>query len=333
LDKLHGADIYLFFVESYGHSIFADERHFPKIKPDLLAIEKSLKNRGFDIVSNFLNSPTYGGSSWLAHATFASGVHLDNQMRYNLLITSRVKTLVHYFNKAKYRTIRAMPGTQWPWPEGEFYGYQAKYYAWHFDYRGPMFGWSTMPDQYVLEFIRRREIKTSSQPLFIEFILGSSHAPFHQQPPYLQDWAMIGNGAIYHDMEAITFPILWPDLNNASEAYATAIVYDLKVITDFIKQYVNDNALVIILGDHQPNVQLTGENQPWSVPIHVICRETHLLEPFIKRGYTSGFIPTQPPPHRGMETFLYDFLADFSTPPEDAAVRGRLQSPELSARN
>jgi hypothetical protein len=79
-------------------------------------------------------------------------------------------------------------------------------------------------------------------------------------------------------------------------------------------RYFEDNALIIVLGDHQPNVQTTGENQPWSVPVHVISRNNELIEPFRKRRYSPGLIPTQPPPHRGMETFLCDFLADFSTP-------------------
>jgi hypothetical protein len=315
LDKLHGADVYLFFVESYGHTIFGDARHFPKIKSDLLALEKKLKDQGFSIVSNFFSSPTFGGSSWLAHASLASGVHLNNQMRYNLLITSQVKPLARDFNAAGYRTVQAMPGTQWPWPEGEFYGYQVKYYAWDFDYRGPMFGWSTMPDQYVLEFIRRREMARPSRPLFIEFILGSSHAPFHRQPPYLADWSLIGDGEVYNDLDAVTFPIVWPDLTNASEGYVAAIRYDLTVLTGFISQFVKNNALIIILGDHQPNVQLTGTHQLWSVPVHVISRSTDFLERFQNRGFLPGLIPTQPPPHRGMESFLFDFLEDFSTPP------------------
>jgi hypothetical protein len=132
-------------------------------------------------------------------------------MRYNILITSQLKTLARYFNAAGYRTVRAMPGTQWPWPQGEFYGYQAKYYAWHFDYRGPMYGWSTMPDQYVIDFIRHREIETATRPLFVEFNLVSSHAPFHRQPPYVEDWSLIGDGSIYQDLEVITYPISWPD--------------------------------------------------------------------------------------------------------------------------
>jgi hypothetical protein len=234
-------------------------------------------------------------------------------MRYNLLITSQVKTLARYFNMAGYRTVRAMPGTQWPWPEGEFYGYQAKYYAWHFDYQGPMYGWSTMPDQYVLDFIRRREMETANQPLFIEFILVSSHAPFHRQPPYLEDWSRIDNGAIYNNLNTVTFPILWPDLTNASEGYVSAIRYDLTVIAAFIRQYVEKDALIVILGDHQPNVQLTGKHQPWLVPVHVISRNAELLNPFQERGFRPGLIPTQPSLYRGMDSFLFDFLADFST--------------------
>ena len=314
LDKLQGADVYLIFVESYGYTVYGDARHFLRIESDLTAIETALVDQGFGVASNFVSSPTYGGSSWLAHATLASGVHLYNQMRYNLLITSKIKTLARYFNEAGYRTVRAMPGTQWPWPQGEFYGFQTKYYAWHFDYQGPMYGWSTMPDQYVLDFIRRREMETSNRPLYVEFDLISSHAPFHRQPPYLADWSIIGNGVIYNQLEVVTFPVIWPDLSNAAEAYLTAIRYDLRVITEFIRQYIRNGALIIVLGDHQPNVQLTGENQLWSVPVHVISSNPDLLRPFYHRGFRPGLIPTQPPPHPGMGSLMFNFLEDFSTP-------------------
>ena len=314
LDRLKGADVYLFLIESYGHTIFADKGHFQKIERFLDSVEKDLKAREFSICSAFLDSPTYGGSSWLAHATLAGGVYLNNQMKYNLLITSDAKTMAHFFNDAGYRTISAMPGTQWPWPEGAFFGYQQKYYAWNFDYQGPAYGWTPMPDQYVLDFIYRHEIQGRTQPIFIEFILVSSHAPFHRQPPFLKDWSQIKNGTIYNHKEMVTFPVVWPDLSNASEAYVTAITYDLTVISDFIQHYLSDQALVIVLGDHQPNVQITGKGQTWSVPVHIISRNQELLKPFYKRGYTPGLIPTQLPPHRGMETFLFEFLSDFSTP-------------------
>ena len=317
LDKLENADVYLIFIESYGHTIFGDKRHFRQIKSFLNATERDLRAKGFSMCSSFFNSPTYGGASWLAHATLAGGVYLENQMNYNLLVTSKAKPIAKFFEAAGYRTISAMPGTQWPWPEGAFFGYQQKYYTWNFAYQGPSYGWSTMPDQYVLDFIYRREIQNKQKPLFIEFILVSSHAPFHRQPPYLKDWSQIGNGAIYREKDIITFSIGWSDLSNASEAYVTAIRYDLNVIANFIKGYLKENSLIIILGDHQPNVQITGKDQLWSVPIHVISRNHEFLIPFRSRGYTPGLIPSQSPPHQGMETFLYNFLSDFSTPAGD----------------
>ena len=69
-----------------------------------------------------------------------------------------------------------------------------------------MYGWSTMPDQYLLDFIYRNEIRNRTQSLFIEFILVTSHAPFHRQPPYRKDWSRIGAGEIYHHLETVTFP-------------------------------------------------------------------------------------------------------------------------------
>jgi hypothetical protein len=336
LDRLKGANVYLLFVESYGHTIFADKRHFQKFKPFLINLEKSLNARKFSIYSSFFNSPTYGGTSWLAHATLAGGVHLKNQMDYNLLITSKTKTIAKYFNTAGYRTISVMPGTQWPWPEGAFFGYQKKYYAWNFDYKGPPYGWSTMPDQYVLDYIYRHEIRDRTKSLFIEFILGSSHAPFHLQPPFLKDWSQIADGAVYREKQAVTFPVVWPDLSNASEAYVTSIIYELNVITDFIKRYANNNTLIIFLGDHQPNVQITGKDQPWSVPVHVVSRNRELVEPFRKRGYRPGLIPSHPPPHRGMETFLYEFLLDFSSradPCQSEIIISRALGPQLNNRS
>jgi hypothetical protein len=313
LDKLERADIFLMFIESYGHTVYADSRHFSMLASFIKGFERDLKAGGFDAVSNFLEAPTYGGSSWLTHATIASGIQLNTQMLYNLLIFSQAKTIAGYFNDAGYRTVSVMPGTTWPWPEGEFFGYQKKYYAWHFDYNGPRYGWSPMPDQYVLDFIHRSEIQHRRQPLFIEFVLVTSHAPFHMQPAYLEDWSRIKDGAVYHRQEPITFPVTWPELTNASEAYMTSILYDLTVIKAFIQQFVKEETLIIIMGDHQPNVRITGESRPWSVPVHVISRNPGFLQPFAARGYTSGLIPRQPPPHLGMEKFLFDFLADFST--------------------
>ena len=312
LDRLAGADVYLFFVESYGHTVFADDRHFQLIEKLLAESEKSLSALGFSVCSGFLKSPAFGGGSWLAHGTIASGIDLSNQLTYDLLITSDATTMAHLFSRAGYRTVSVMPANEWPWPLGKFFGYQKHYYAPDFDYKGPRFSWSPMPDQYVLQYIYRKEISVKTRPLFVEFVLSSSHAPFNRQPPYLEDWSQIGDGSAYNRLQAVSFPVDWPNMTDAAEAYITAIAYEIKVLKNFIEKYVKDDTLIIIMGDHQPNVQITGPQSPWSVPVHVISRNAAYLDPFKRKGYSAGLIPRQPPPHPGMETFLLDFVESFS---------------------
>jgi hypothetical protein len=313
LDKLHGADVYLVFIESYGHTIYGNQRHSQLMMPVLSQYENDLVGQGFAVCSGFFTSPAFGGSSWLAHGTIASGVNLSDQLVYDLLITSQATTIALLFEQAGYRTISVMPANELPWPQGKFFGYQKHYEARDFDYRGPRFGWSPMSDQFVLEYIYRKEIQPRKQPLFIEFVLISSHAPFNHQPPYLKDWSQIGDGRIYHQKESITFPVVWPDLTNATEAYVMAMIYEMTVLKHFIERYISDDTLIIIMGDHQPNVQITGPDSSWSVPVHAISRNKKFVAPFEHIGFRPGLIPQQAPPHPGMETFLPHFLKAFST--------------------
>lgn len=312
LTKLNGSDVYVFFIESYGHTVFADLRHSSLITPYLKDAERKVAKLGYLACSNFLTSPAYGGSSWLAHGALASGVTINSQLQYDLLLTSRVQPLAEYFNQAGYRTISVMPGTLWPWTAGDFYQFRRKYYAPDFDYRGPKFGWAPMADQYVLDAVYRSEILNSARPLFIEFVLISSHAPFNELPRYVADWSAIGDGAIYNRQEPVRFPVTWPELENASEAYVTSIIYDWQVLLGFMKRTVSNDQVIIILGDHQPNLKITGENQPWSVPIHIISRNPDFVRPFISKGYIPGLVPSQPLPHAGIESLLWNLLEEFS---------------------
>ena len=311
LAKLKGRDVYVFFIESYGHTVFADPRHSPLITPFLQDAGRKLEERGYQICSNFLKSPAFGGSSWLTHGALASGVAISSQLQYDLLLASRVQPLAEYLNRAGYRTVSVMPGTLWPWSAGKFYKYRKNYYAPDFDYRGPKFGWAPMTDQYVLDTIYRAEILNRTRPLFIEFVLISSHAPFNELPRYVADWSAIGDGSLYHRQKPLKFPTTWPELENASEAYVTSIKYDFQVLVGFLEDLVAGDEMIIIMGDHQPNLKITGENQPWSVPVHVISRNPDFVRPFIKRGFSPGLIPSQALPHAGIESIFWNLLEEF----------------------
>lgn len=321
LNRLQGADVLLFLVESYGRTVFSQPYYRQAMAATMQRLAAVLDRQGLAAVSSYLTASTYGGSSWLTHGTLESGLRVADDLEYTALLRSALPPLAAYFKQAGYRTVSVMPGTRFAFPEGAYFGYEQVYYAWHFDYRGPAFGWSPMPDQFVLDWVRRREFGKGGEagdrqrPRFVRYVLISSHAAFNRQPPFVADWDAIGDGRLYGELAAVTYPIAWPDLSHAGEAYLRALDYEFEVLGSYLARYLRPGSLVIIMGDHQPNRQLTGEDEPWSVPVHIISGNPSLLEPFRQRGYTPGLTPDQAPPHAGMETFLAGFLADFSDRP------------------
>ncbi len=320
LKALGRTPVFLFVVESYGQTAFSDPGHAARVAPVVRGVEAELRAAGFGMCSAYLGSPTFGGSSWLAHGTLASGVRLESQIRHDLLLGSGLTPLAEHFNRAGYRTVRAMPATLWPSPAGEFYRFQRTYNAADFAYRGPEFAWAPMPDQFVLSRIYRQEIQAATDPLLVEFILVSSHAAFDFQAPYVAEWERLGDGSLFHSLPAVTFPGAWSHPPTLTEAYSAAIVYEFTVLSAFIRQFLTSDELVIIMGDHQPCAPVAGTGASWSVPVHVISRNPDAIGKFLRRGYTDGLIPVQAPPHPGMEVFFWNFLEDFSDPAPGAGL-------------
>jgi hypothetical protein len=313
LVKLGRKNVYLIFVESYGTSVFSWDKLAQPSKPVFERFQAEIEQAGFSMVSGALDSPTYGGRSWLAHSTLATGMRITNQLEYELVCSRRPKVLARFFRDAGYQTVLVQPGTTRAWPKGELYDFEKKYYLWNFDYAGPSYAWATMPDQYVLDFIRRREHVSYPRPLFIQYVLVSSHAPWSDLPPVIENWDAITNGAVYKRAKNRHFPIQWPNFANAQEAYIQSIIYDFEVLRQYITRWIKDDSLVILLGDHQPVSDVAGNSNSWGVPIHVLSRDKELLKPFEARGYVPGVRPPLEGAHAGLETFLGDFLADFST--------------------
>jgi hypothetical protein len=267
------------------------------------------------MATGVLASSTYGGRSWLANATLSTGVKTSGQLEYALVLAKQPKAIAKFFEAAGYRTVLVQPGTTRPWPKGAFYGFDQRYYAWNFDYRGPSFAWATMPDQYVVDFVHRHEVAVAQRPLFVEYVLISSHVPWSIQPRLVSDWSRLKDGALFNQLKPVTFPIEWPKFQNAGDAYVRSIDYDLQVLKRYIADNVHDDSLIIILGDHQPVADVTGHAASRGVPVHVISRNEALLQPFYARGYRRGMRPGPEGSPAGLETLLPNLLADFSTGP------------------
>jgi hypothetical protein len=192
------------------------------------------------------------------------------------------------------------------------YDFDQVYSSWDLDYHGPTFGFAPMPDQYVVDFIHRKEVAGAKTPLLLEFALLSSHAPWDLQPPFIEDWSQLGNGQIFSVRPPARFPINWSNLHQGSEAYLHSIAYDLRVVADYLTGFPAGDALAIVLGDHQPVADITRSSPSQAVPIHIISRQAALIEGFRGRGYSASMRPVSSGTARGMETFLADFLAGLS---------------------
>ena len=149
--------------------------------------------------SGFLTSATFGGISWLAHSTLQSGLWVDNQDRYNQLISANRFTLSDAFKRAGWRTVDDVPSNDRPWPQGtSFYHYDKLYDRYHVGYHGPTFTYASMPDQYIFAALQRLELaKPHRQPLFAEVDTVSSHMPWNRIPQQI-GWNQVGNGSIFN---------------------------------------------------------------------------------------------------------------------------------------
>ncbi len=309
-------DVYLVYLESYGTTVFDTPEFRDGLNELLRQFEASLHAAGYTIASNRLVSPTFGGGSWLAHATLASGIRLDDPVLHALLLDSGRKFLPAYFKDAGWRTLDIAPGIKAPSAKATAaWGFDREIFASELDYRGPSFGWFAIPDQFTLD--RAATIRSAlgpSPPVFTQLILVSSHIPFAPIPPYLDDWNDSGSFASV-PAAAMEDVLRQSDWSRLAPAYLNSLRYDFAALRGWLTGRIRGDGLVILLGDHQPPAIVGGQARlPWTVPIHVLSRDPELVAPFVAEGYVPGLFPTQPPPHPGMETFLARFLAAFNRP-------------------
>jgi hypothetical protein len=314
LTGLRGKDVMLTFIESYGRSAVADPRFAPAVGALLADGDRRLASAGFASRSAFLTSPTYGGGSWLAHATLLSGLWIDDQQRFTALEASDRLTLTRAFARASWRTVGVMPGVTEPWPEASFYGYDKVYPSWELGYRGPRFSFATMPDQYTLLTFQRDEVAVPRRPpLMSQVVLVSSHAPWSPLPRAVP-WAEVGDGSVYDSMAGQNAPpqaILSRDPAQVRADYLRSIEYSLDSLISYVQTFGDDHLVLVFLGDHQPSPVVTGPDASRDVPVTVVTRDRALLDRISGWGWQEGLRPGPGAPVWRMDSFRDRFLTTF----------------------
>lgn len=295
MPRLNGADVLLVFVESYGAVTFDSPTLAATLAPSRAAFEAAVRETGRQMVSAFVESPTFGGSSWLAHLSLLSGIEIRDPYSYQTLMTESRPTLVKTFARAGYRTVALMPGMRQAWPEGAFYGYDRIYGRDDLAYTGPQFGWWSIPDQYALAKLDALEGPRGSRaPLFAVFPTSTTHAPFGPVAPYQPRWLKVLTDDAYDRAEVQGILSHQPDWTNLSADYAHAMSYEFTTFAGYLRERAGDELVMILVGDHQPPAMVAGEGAPWTVPVHVIASDSGIIQRLLAQDFRPGLTPTRP---------------------------------------
>ncbi len=321
LSALAGKDVVLAFVESYGR-VAVDGPESAGVRILLDDGTARLRRLGYTASSGWLTSPTFGGSSWLAHSTFQSGLTVGDQVRYDRLLASPRTTLSSAFSRAGWRTVAVLPSTRGPWPEGRrFYGLDRVYSSTDLGYAGPAFGFSAMPDQYTLAAVDRLELTAADRtPVMAEVELTSSHGPWAPLPTTV-DPGRLGDGSVFGPIQAdaVTAAQLWSNRADVPGAYRTSITYSLTSLLSFVEGHAADDLVVVMLGDHQPSTIISGFGGDREVPVTVLARDPKVVDAISSWGWSTGLRPRDEAPVWPMALFRDRFLSAFSGPTPGAA--------------
>ena len=222
------------------------------------------------------------------------GARIEDQIQYNGLLEEHqgFPHMVAYFNQQGYETIRAstmssknidtlkmltIPNQFWGFDQRKLFS-DIPYQGYRYDYYGGI------PDQYTLGYLQENIMDTLNTPYFFTFITMNSHGPWSNGPPITTNW---------QDLNALKnpFPNGRPTLNMSILQYWNLVEYELKTITNFILDHPKDNSLFIVLGDHNPaglEWKLFDKFDKWATPIHIIGKDSTLIQSFEQHGFTKG---------------------------------------------
>jgi hypothetical protein len=324
LTGLHGKDVIIAFVEAYGQIAVQGSAMSPAIDAMLWRGANTLARSGYATRSAFLNSPTFGGISWLPHSTLQSGLWVDNQQRYNQLIDSQRFTLSDAFKKAGWRTVADEPEDNRPWlPGTTFYHYNQVYKWQDVGYRGPHFAYASMPDQYSLAAFQRLELAPGHRPVMAEIDLVSSHNPW-TPVPRMVPWNKVGDGSIFAPMArqgvSPSVPLLngfvpngLGDTSTVQKLYEQSVQYSLQALISWVTELHDPNLVMVMLGDEQPATVVTGPNATHNVVISIVAHDPAVLDRISSWEWQAGLVPNPTAPVWQMDAFRDRFLDAFST--------------------
>jgi hypothetical protein len=97
--------------------------------------------------------------------------------------------------------------------------------------------------------------------------------------------------------------------------YARSIQYSLRSLVSFVRHAHDKKLVMIVLGDHQPNTNVSGTGVSHDVPISLIAHDPKVLDRIRSWGWAAGLRPDSNGPVMPMDDFRDRFLDAFDANP------------------
>ena len=282
-------NIFLVFVESYGKVLYDHEGISSPYLQGLTQFEDRLREKEVRAFSRFSVSPVSGGGSWLAYTSMLYGADLATQGLYQKLVNDEkfreVPNFLKWLRNQGYKSIFLSPlATSKRVPDygiyGEFYGVDEWVKPKVFEgFEGTRYGWGSIPpDQYLFHYTKEHFFE-AERPNVLFFLTKNSHSPFKSPARAVENWQILeqrtepDQAAYFSD-------------NPTADDYLKSVYYELDYLTRFAGQ-MNENDLLILVGDHQPPV-ITKPTEGSETMIHLLSKNQELVESFEEYGFTEG---------------------------------------------
>ena len=306
------------FVESYGRVAVED----PSLLPGVVDGARrrapgGSSGAGFASRSAFLTSPTFGAISWLAHATLQSGLWVDSQQRYDVLVTSPRLTLSQPVRAGRAGARSAtVPANTRDWPQGAFYGFDhALRLAQRRLPRAPV----RLPDDARPVHPRRLPppragARRPRPPVMAEIDLITSHAPWSRTPAAGRPGRRSATARCSRACPSSCRrrPTSGPTPTGCGRRTARRSSTRSSALVSFVTTYGDDDLVVVLLGDHQPATIVSGPDAGHDVPVAVLARDPAVLRPDRRLGLGRRACDRAPDaPVWRMDAFRDRFLAAY----------------------
>lgn len=313
LTRLRGKDVVIAFVESYGQVAVQGTSFASGVDAVLRSNGAALSRAGWTSESAFVDSPTFGGISWLAHSTLHSGLWVDNQEKYDQLVGSSRFTLSDAFKRAGWHTVADVPSNIGFWQQGKaFYHFDELFDRTDVGYRGPRFSYASMPDQYTLAQFQRSELEPGHAPVMAEIDLVSSHTPWAPLPRMVP-WDEVGDGSVFDSQPAQSMSAsqAWRSASTVRAMYGQSIQYSITALASWMLQLNDPNLVLVLLGDHQPATTVSGPGANHLAVMSIVARDPQVLADIRSWHWSPGLLPPRSATTWRMDSFRDRFLRTF----------------------